>query len=337
VTITVSVICPVHNRRHLIGDTLKSLMAQTRAPDEIIVVDDASTDGTADFVRAFAPGVQVIALRDNQGPGAARNAGLRQATGSHVIFFDSDDLATDDYIAARVECAEATGADIVYGPWTPVWIEKGRCEHDGYVRQVRAVPRPPRSAFLGGWVLFIPNCLIRLSLLRAVGGYPDAIRTGEDMLLVWRLLTHGDKVLHMPRSLLLVRQHPEGQISAASDGGRMRARDELILTETVANELRDGPHAASIGWIDRIRWRARRAAAHARAQALDIESETVAQPAAIERSAAWIAYWHRRVGLALSRIRLGIAIDGDYAPAPITPAQIEQIRRLGLAPQRRAL
>jgi hypothetical protein len=337
VTITVSLICPVHNRCHLIGDTLKSLLAQTRPADEIIVVDDASTDGTADFVRSFAPGVRIIALLENQGPGAARNAGLRQATGSHVIFFDSDDLASDDFIAARVECAEQTGADIVYGPWTPVWIVGERCEHDGYVRQSRAVPRAPLGAYLRGWVLFVPNCLIRRTVLDSVGGYPEAIRTGEDMLLMWWLLARSGSVRHVERSMLLVRQHPEGQISAASEGDRMRARDELMLTSAVANELRDGLAARAVGWTDRMHWRARQGAAVARAEVLGIDRGGRVRPTALERAMSWFARQHHRLRRLQSKVRTGLGIDSLYTPAAITPAQSELIRRLGLVPQRRAL
>ncbi len=336
-TITVSVICPVHNRRHLIGDTLKSLLAQTRPADEIIVVDDASTDGTADFVLSFAPGVRVIALAENQGPGAARNVGLRQATGSHVIFFDSDDLASDDFIAARVECAEQTGADIVYGPWTPVWIEGERCEHDGYVRQSRAVPRAPVRAFLRGWVLFVPNCLIRRTVLEAVGGYPEATRTGEDMLLMWRLLARSERVLHVERSLLLVRQHPEGQISAASEGDGMRARDELMLTSAVADELREGFAASVVGWTDRMHWRVRQAAAVVRAEVLGIDRGGQVRPTALEQAMSWFAHQHHRLRRLQSKVRTGAAVDGDYRPGRMTPAQSELITRLGLVPQRRVL
>jgi glycosyltransferase involved in cell wall biosynthesis len=337
VTITVSVICPAHNRRHLIGGTLRSLLSQTRPADEIIVVDDASTDGTADFVRSFAPGVRVIALPQNRGPGGARNAGLREATGSHVIFFDSDDLASDDFIAARVECVEQTGADIVYGPWTPVWIDGRRCEHDGYVRQSRAVPRAPTSAFLRGWVLFVPNCLIRRTVLEEVGGYPEAIRTGEDMLLIWRLLARSSNVRHVERSLLLVRQHPDGQISAASEGDRMRARDELVLTSAVAKELRDGFAARAVGFSDRLHWRARQAAAHVRAKALGIDDDRQAQPGLSERSLARLAAFLHRLRRLPSKLRSGLGIDSLYTPAAITPAQSELIRRLGLAPQRRSI
>lgn len=88
---TFSLIIPTFNRADLIGRTLESVFAQTRLPDEIIVVDDGSTDGTLDLLASYGSKICVM-TQANRGPGAARNLGVRHATGDYVVFLDSDDL-----------------------------------------------------------------------------------------------------------------------------------------------------------------------------------------------------------------------------------------------------
>lgn len=87
---TFSVIIPTYNRLNYLTECLASVAAQRIAPHEVIVVDDGSTDGTAEAVQALA-GVTLIRQR-NAGPGAARNRGAAAATGDYLAFLDSDDL-----------------------------------------------------------------------------------------------------------------------------------------------------------------------------------------------------------------------------------------------------
>jgi glycosyltransferase involved in cell wall biosynthesis len=90
-TATVSAIIPVYNRAHLIAAAIDSVLGQSRPVAEIIVVDDGSTDGTADVVARYGPRVHLI-RQANGGPGAARNRGMKQAAGDYIAFLDSDDL-----------------------------------------------------------------------------------------------------------------------------------------------------------------------------------------------------------------------------------------------------
>jgi glycosyltransferase involved in cell wall biosynthesis len=86
-----SVVIPTYNRLPLIKAALASVFAQTFTDFEIIVVDDGSTDGTADYVQGLNAAINVI-RQENRGPGAARNRGVREAQGEYVAFLDSDDL-----------------------------------------------------------------------------------------------------------------------------------------------------------------------------------------------------------------------------------------------------
>jgi glycosyltransferase involved in cell wall biosynthesis len=138
----ISVIIPAYNRSGLIGETLRSLLNQTLPAKEIIVVDDGSTDGTAEkTLEAFEnwkletgnlkkdgreqflvksniqhPILKIL-HQANAGPGAARNRGLAEATGEFIHFFDSDDIAAPNKQEVQLRALLETGADIAYGPW----------------------------------------------------------------------------------------------------------------------------------------------------------------------------------------------------------------------------
>lgn len=89
---SVSVVIPVHNRVSFIQGAIRTAVGQTTPPDEIVVVDDGSTDGTAERLRTVGlPNLKVVTLPTNRGASAARNAGLEAASGDVVAFLDSDD------------------------------------------------------------------------------------------------------------------------------------------------------------------------------------------------------------------------------------------------------
>jgi len=88
----VSVIIPYYNRARFIDECLASIFAQTRAPDEVIVVDDGSAPDQRRHLDRFAPRVQIVDQPRNLGVSAARNAGVRAATGDWIAFNDSDDV-----------------------------------------------------------------------------------------------------------------------------------------------------------------------------------------------------------------------------------------------------
>jgi len=89
---TVTVIISTYNRANLLGRAIKSVLNQTFADFELIVVDDASTDNTEEVVRAFTdPRIRFIRHEQNQGVSAVRNTGLKAALGDYVAFLDSDD------------------------------------------------------------------------------------------------------------------------------------------------------------------------------------------------------------------------------------------------------
>lgn len=103
--LTVSVVVPLYNKREQVGASLASVAAQSRAADEIVVVDDGSTDGSGELARD-APGVRYV-HQANAGPAVARNRGIELAGGDAVAFLDADDRWAPDKLAVQLAFLEA--------------------------------------------------------------------------------------------------------------------------------------------------------------------------------------------------------------------------------------
>lgn len=117
---TVSVIIPTYNRAGMVGAAIESLLAQTRRPAQIIVVDDGSTDDTPDVLARYSGGITAI-YQENRGRSAARNMGLLHAASDYVAFLDSDDTLPQESIALRADVLDSSpNVDIVYGD---AWLE----------------------------------------------------------------------------------------------------------------------------------------------------------------------------------------------------------------------
>jgi len=115
----VSIIVPVYNTAQYFRPCLDSAIGQTLQDIEIIVIDDASTDGSLQIIREYAQidtRIKVIAFTANQGNGYGRNEGLRQAKGEYILFLDSDDWLEPDTAEAAFEKAKNNSHDVVlYG------------------------------------------------------------------------------------------------------------------------------------------------------------------------------------------------------------------------------
>jgi glycosyltransferase involved in cell wall biosynthesis len=106
----ITVVIPVRNREFLISRAIQSVVDQTLPVDEIVVVDDASTDRTVDVVKRFANSLnnlRLISLKENVGAASARNIGLKNANGDLIAFLDSDDVFHPDKLCKQVTEFEA--------------------------------------------------------------------------------------------------------------------------------------------------------------------------------------------------------------------------------------
>jgi glycosyltransferase involved in cell wall biosynthesis len=136
----VSVVVPTHDRRRLLRQTLASILWQREVDFEVIVVDDGSSDGTADAVARLGDArVRLVRHDTPQGVAAARNRGIAEATGAWLAFCDDDDLWAPDKLARQLQAAHQTGRS---------WVYTGEVHVDADGMVVGGSPPMPPSALI---------------------------------------------------------------------------------------------------------------------------------------------------------------------------------------------
>lgn len=113
--IKISVILPVYNAEKYLSEAIESILRQTVVTHEVLVIDDGSTDNSLEIGRRFEPAVEIISQK-NKGAGAARNTGIKNASGTHMAFLDADDRWTDKKLEKQQAFLEENpDIDMVFG------------------------------------------------------------------------------------------------------------------------------------------------------------------------------------------------------------------------------
>ena len=224
---TISVVIPCYNRAALVGDTLQNLLDQSLPPHEIIVVDDGSTDGSAEVVASFGGKVKLI-RQANAGPGPARNVGFEASTGRFIQFFDSDDLASRNKLEVQAEALQKNSdADFAYAPWVRAKIERTQLTFDGPVMQAGPVPdwKPMLEWQMGSWCLVFQNCLFRRGVIERAGRFRSDLMPTEDSEFLVRILLAGARPVFTRDCLVFYRVHDQHQITGSGTSARRRCDD----------------------------------------------------------------------------------------------------------------
>jgi glycosyltransferase involved in cell wall biosynthesis len=125
----VSVIIPAYNAEAFLEETLQSIHQQTVQPAEIIVIDDGSTDRTAEIVQQFPHDIRYV-YQNNQGQEAAAEHGIRLATSDYVAFLDADDLWVPDKLEKQLKLLEEhPGTQIILGHLQRFWVDAEGKKH----------------------------------------------------------------------------------------------------------------------------------------------------------------------------------------------------------------
>src|SRR5690242_3093822 len=194
----VSVVVPVRDEERSIRELLDSLLAQTRPPDEIVITDGGSTDATPQIVDDYIHrGAPVRLIRAGAAlPGRGRNLGAAQATFEWLAFTDAGIRLANHWLEALVTKADTNDSiDVVYGSWEPVT--------DSFFKECAAIAYVPPPALHDGELVrprSIASALLRREAWQAVNGFPEDLRSAEDLLFMDRLETAGYKTAFEPRA-----------------------------------------------------------------------------------------------------------------------------------------
>jgi glycosyltransferase involved in cell wall biosynthesis len=178
--VKISIIVPAYNGAATIANSIESILRQTRAPDEVIVSDDCSTDQTAEVAARYTDRARLVRRPHNGGLSANRNTGVRASQGDWLLFLDQDDVLLPHALESLSAAAETTGAGVVYGF---VLLRGSKPEHARLHGLPWAAGEPPAGAKANFWWTAITStgcALFRRSLIDEVGEFDEAIPQAED-------------------------------------------------------------------------------------------------------------------------------------------------------------
>ncbi|MBP2549827.1 succinoglycan biosynthesis protein ExoO [Neorhizobium galegae] len=226
----VSFVIAAYNARETIGRAIDSALAQVGVSVEVIVVDDCSSDGTAELVRYYGdPRVRLIEMVRNGGPAGARNTGFTAASGRWIAVLDSDDEVKNDRSAAMIACASRLEAEIVVDnldvvkPGEPAvtMFTQRDLQHRPSLTLAEFIESNVifRSTFNFGYMkpMFLRDFLVRTGLR-----FDERLRIGEDYLLLASALASGGRCAVEP-SVGYVYHIREGSISRVLEPQHVRA------------------------------------------------------------------------------------------------------------------
>ena len=204
----VSVVVPVYNAAPYLAACLDSVLAQTRPADEVVCVDDGSTDGSADVLAAYADRVRAV-RRPHRGVAPTLNEAVALARGDRLAFLDADDLWAPEKLALQTAALDADPAlDACFGhvrqfvsPDLPAAVRAGIACPDG-----------PQA----GWLK--QTMLVRRAAFDRVGGFDERYHTGDFVAWFVRAREAGLRTRMLPETVAYRRLHRSGLASQAAFG-----------------------------------------------------------------------------------------------------------------------
>lgn len=214
----ISTIVPCFNAERYLGSALTSLLEQSVIPDEIIVVDDGSTDASVDIARAFGDRVRVIS-QPNLGVSTARNRGIAESCGSLITFLDADDLKPPGSHASLLRALTADAA-LSAGVVEQFVSEEIGPEHAA----IMDVPAPQPGRLAGA-------VLVRRAVFDQIGCFNPTVTLGETMDWFSRFESAGLSIRWTSEAVLRRRLHAANSVHKRE---RLKSEYLKVLRQDVA-------------------------------------------------------------------------------------------------------
>ena len=194
----ISCVIPVFNGERFLGEALESVLAQTYQPVEIIVVDDGSTDGTAEVAAHYHKQISFL-RQSNQGPATARNLGLSVARGEYIAFLDGDDLWHPEKLKGQIKrLQEHPEIDLCFTRFQHFWVPELAEEAERYQGHPLS---HPLSAYL------MSSLLVRYTVFEKFGQPDNGLRGNENLIWYFRAAGRGAVIEVVPDVLTHRRIH----------------------------------------------------------------------------------------------------------------------------------
>lgn len=257
VTDRVAVVVPCRNEARYIGSLLDALAAQTRPPDEVVIVDDGSTDGTAAVVDAWAHAHSVLSVRvvpgPARGPAAAMNAGIRATAAATIVRLDGHSIPDPDYLTQSLHTlAQVGGVAVVGGLWV---VRPGDDSTTGAA--IAAVVSHPLGS--GGAVYrqggprrdveTVPFGAYPRSLWESLGGYDEALVVNEDFDFNYRARRAGHRVVFDPTVRAVYFARPTLAALQLQYGRYGYWKHQMLRKDPRALHVRQVPPVLLVPWL----------------------------------------------------------------------------------------
>lgn len=211
---TVSIIVPCYNAQAWVKEAIQSCLNQTYSDIEIIVIDDGSTDRSAQVLKDFGSRI-VLITTSNQGGSVARNIGFRHSTGEYIQFLDADDYLLPDKIAMQVRFLEENNADVVYGDWRYQFhLPDGFCYLDKIEKS--GEKDDVLCSLLSGWWVAQGAILYRRWVVESVGGWDESFRAAQDRDFFTSVAMSNAAIGYQPGCNFIYRKYGEVTVSTSN-------------------------------------------------------------------------------------------------------------------------